>query len=69
MLEATTTNVKYILEVLEAEKQKYIDDRFEKFGMFGRRGFVKKLVHKRAAALYDDRIAILKRAYDELQRD
>lgn len=55
------------IEELEAEKQKFIDDKLESHGAFGKNAMTIKLVHDEAAARYDGRIASLKRDYNEVK--
>lgn len=54
------------IEDLEAEKQKWIDDKLSKHGVIGNAGNMIKLVHTQANARYDARLASLRKAYDAL---
>ena len=50
------------IEDLEAEKQKWIDDKLSKYGVLGSTDTMIKLVHTQANARYDARLASLRKA-------
>ena len=54
------------IEYLEAEKQKWIDDKLSKYGVLGTTSTMIKLVHTQANARYDARLVSLRKAYDAL---